>query len=672
MDITLYIVTSLVGAGWYLNKNGKQPRAKYTTRNNILNEEIPVGDNIYNSNRSIEVRNYEQDLSNKNYEKSKNPKKTNMVPLVRDLSDSSIPIDKPIVLDTKIRNKPEEAWEPKRDMPWKKGYKEPKKQPVENDGVKYTKEFENELEQKKVNNMGFLGEDDDAYAKWNETIETAPRKYRDSGGWQNIEVQENFTHNNMVPFFGGSIKQNVEPMATSSHMEYFTGRGDTYRSKEEVNSMFTPAERANSGVPFGSNTNLSNSRDYYNVSKYQQGIPLMEPERVGHGLAIGPDQSASGGFHDTYRPTYKNVNQLRVKTNQKVSFEGRKGPGVSNVKSRGIQQEVFVNRPKTVTERKRDDWLRTTGAFTKPEYKGEVVLKNTQRKESIVQRGPASYQQGNKIRSLKEQPQLMQPKRQELGTYGTRHVNATTSNMKQNDMGRSSMRNVVTNRSTMSTKVHNSNVANYNQTTVHYDDNAKFTKKTETEINNRQTGNFNSSSQFSQSIRPQQELRKTTKQTTLYCNSGNINQPAGMIKRQVDIQDKIKCTKRQVTSNFEYQGPAKTAAGGDKMENRQAAKNMVQKDTRECTLKGRAPTKSNVKVSNGSDKINVSIKKEDCDRNNPISVNEMQGLLIPGGRRGNIGCVSDSGKRGNESDRIDDVLVQQHKKNPYTQSLHSY
>ena len=39
MDITLYIVTSLVGAGWYLNKNGKQPRAKYITRNNILNEE---------------------------------------------------------------------------------------------------------------------------------------------------------------------------------------------------------------------------------------------------------------------------------------------------------------------------------------------------------------------------------------------------------------------------------------------------------------------------------------------------------------------------------------------------------------------------------------------------------------------------------------------------------
>ena len=87
-------------------------------------------------------------------------------------------------------------------------------------------------------------------AKWNETIETAPRKYRDTGGWQNIEIEENFTHNNMVPFFGGSIKQNVEPYATSSHMEHFTGRGDTYRSKEEVNSMFTPEERAKSGIPF--------------------------------------------------------------------------------------------------------------------------------------------------------------------------------------------------------------------------------------------------------------------------------------------------------------------------------------------------------------------------------------------------------------------------------------
>ena len=97
-------------------------------------------------------------------------------------------------------------------MPWKKGYKE---QPIEKEiGVKYSKEFENELEQKKVNNLGFLGEDDDAYAKWNETIETAPRKYRDSGGWQNIEVQENFTHNNMEPFFGSNIKQNTSHNAS--------------------------------------------------------------------------------------------------------------------------------------------------------------------------------------------------------------------------------------------------------------------------------------------------------------------------------------------------------------------------------------------------------------------------------------------------------------------------
>ena len=49
---------------------------------------------------------------------------------------------------------------------------------------------------------------------------------------------EDFKHNNMVPFFGGSVRQNVDPNATSGIVERFTGVSEGYKSKEEMEPLF--------------------------------------------------------------------------------------------------------------------------------------------------------------------------------------------------------------------------------------------------------------------------------------------------------------------------------------------------------------------------------------------------------------------------------------------------
>jgi hypothetical protein len=47
-----------------------------------------------------------------------------------------------------------------------------------------------------------------------------------------------FKHNNMQPFFGGRIKQNMAPQANVSVLDAYNGNGSTQMKKREVENMF--------------------------------------------------------------------------------------------------------------------------------------------------------------------------------------------------------------------------------------------------------------------------------------------------------------------------------------------------------------------------------------------------------------------------------------------------
>ncbi len=51
-----------------------------------------------------------------------------------------------------------------------------------------------------------------------------------------------FKHNNMVPFFGGRVKQNVAANTNSSLLDSFTGSGIDQIKKKEVETMFNTAQ----------------------------------------------------------------------------------------------------------------------------------------------------------------------------------------------------------------------------------------------------------------------------------------------------------------------------------------------------------------------------------------------------------------------------------------------
>ena len=63
-----------------------------------------------------------------------------------------------------------------------------------------------------------------------------------------------------------------------------------------------------------------------NQSKFNQGVPLTEPVNVGPGLNKGYTANPDGGFQQANTLDYAkmpNVDKLRLKSNPKISYEGR-------------------------------------------------------------------------------------------------------------------------------------------------------------------------------------------------------------------------------------------------------------------------------------------------------------------------------------------------------------
>jgi len=148
-----------------------------------------------------------------------------------------------------------------------------------------------------------------------------------------------FYHNNMVPFYGSKVTQNMAgtgvasgsyidgstvpgnitginsgfdystPMQTT--LASFTGIDDTYLHKREVGPMFSPAEQQTGwvyGMPL-----FRPDMDRYtqSLSQFKNDLSPVEPEQVGPGLNTDPSIPAQGGFHDFTRILPNNVNDYK-------------------------------------------------------------------------------------------------------------------------------------------------------------------------------------------------------------------------------------------------------------------------------------------------------------------------------------------------------------------------
>lgn len=190
--------------------------------------------------------------------------------------------------------------------------------------------------------------------------------------------KENFTHNNMTPFFGSHVRQNLHDDAHQTRLETFTGVSSIQTPKEEVVNT-RQLQRENI---FGTQNFDDAVKDRYVPSKYKgQGVSLEKKVYVGPGLNQGYTSTPTGGFHQFDALQYampKQTDDLRVKTKPKVNYEGRVLPAFLGSR-RGIQTDVEQNRVVRFHSYENEPRFNTTVVQTKKTLRPTIEPSTTSR-----------------------------------------------------------------------------------------------------------------------------------------------------------------------------------------------------------------------------------------------------------------------------------------------------
>lgn len=207
-----------------------------------------------------------------------------------------------------------------------------------------------------------------------------------------------FTHNNMVPYYGAAVRQNMAGTGVASgnyvdgvnvdsgydeetpyigKLQTFTGLDDTYLHKREVGPQFSPAEQQTSWV--NGSPLARPDDDRYTVSLFKRhDLAPCEKEIIGPGLDLDPTVPASGGFHEYTRILPNNVNDYKMhQLEGRVVTQGWQlggqeptaypGAGLAHDSSRGVNK----NRPNSFWTQARYPTMTTKAS---PNVQGDFVI----------------------------------------------------------------------------------------------------------------------------------------------------------------------------------------------------------------------------------------------------------------------------------------------------------
>lgn len=464
-----------------------------------------------------------------------------------------------------------------------------------------------------------------------------------------------FTHNNMVPFFGGRVRQNVGAQTNSGILDTYTGSGVTQISKKEIEPMFDTA-RAPFGNPFGMEDQTDFVQSRINDPRSRAGERPFEPQRVGPGVNEGFAATGKGGFQQFEVNQYmidniRRTDDLRTSDNPKETYNQPVVPGQHFIGTSAQEAgEVRKYRPdKFYIDESGERFFVTTGDVIKETTRPIQVLKHTTRPETSSDAvGPAAAQEFGEsyVTGSYHAPMV-----QQYGGAGYRNADMTTyttanTDAPEADYGRSGYEVRPNERNATSERTMGLNMvpAEAGALTVHYDDPSRPTRRQEMVGNIRQTGTATGYAQGAPAVTvwdPNDIARTTVREGTVNWNWFGQAAPAadGATRLKVyDPEDIAKPTqKSQLTNKSEYYGPSNSV--NKDFTSHDAAYNMRLNPNKQEIALGRDPMHGNggaLAVFDGS--IHQTAKKIDADSVNDRSnaVNRVVGLPTGVGDIGHV------------------------------------
>jgi hypothetical protein len=479
---------------------------------------------------------------------------------------------------------------------------------------------------------------------------------------------EQFKHNNMVPFVGGKIQSyTYKNDISESILDNMTGTGSQIIKKIEQAPLFKPQDNIQWAYGTPNNSDFYQSR--VNPGTISNNVKPFESVNVGPGLNQGFTSGGSNGFNsgmearDTWLP--KTVDEMRVDTNPKLEFmlNNLEGPAGSLVKNVGMIGKVEKQKPDTFYFNTQDRWLTTTGA-----EKGETL--RPIQEMGIIRRNNVATNYTGPAGSLEGQAgytpiQYEKSRRNELGAIEPTHCNATGS--RPIDDGNKFLKS-------------HTNYSNHRSTVAQLDtlrggfggaigaviapfmDLLRPSRKEECISNVRVYGEAGSSVPKNYVINPKDVTNTTIKETTLYSPNFNINnQKEGVYVNNYAPTD---LTQRDTTScsqvgNVGRQNSTMLYDGVYSQHNN---------DIKSATIENRA-NQGGTQIFN--QQMNVNIARQDTDRYNNRLFTPSSVINRPPMKE-NYGKIKghqnyDENKIGCE--RIQGELLNAFRNNPYTHSL---
>jgi hypothetical protein len=465
-----------------------------------------------------------------------------------------------------------------------------------------------------------------------------------------------FTHNNMQPFFGGRMKQNVDSYANTSRLDAYTGAGSTQIAKREIEPMFNTGQTP-FGNPFGMEDNTDFVQSRMNLPRNRAGERPFEPIRVGAGVGQKFGALGEGGFqqlevNDIMKKAMKDTNELRVATNPKLTYNQPVLPGKHFIGNASDDAgEVRKYRPdKFYIDETGERFFVTTGELIKEATRPTQILNYTTRPETSTEysgiAASQDFQEGYVTGSYRT------PMTQQYGGAGfrnadgstyqgdiskgdgrDRHTDGVTEGYVPNDYGRGSYENKDNERTATSDRVMGLNLvpAEAGAGTVHYDDPSRPTRRAETIGNLYQAGVATGYAGGAPSVTvwdPTDVARTTIKEGTVKWDYlGNMAPASAPTRLKVyDPDDIAKPTQKAQLSQRDYYGIP--VSSHQNHTDHEAAENMRLNPNKQQIAALRKPYAGNGGVQVFTGEIHQRSKKlnEDYINDRPNAVNRVESL----------------------------------------------
>ena len=354
---------------------------------------------------------------------------------------------------------------------------------------------------------------------------------------QNIQL----THNNMVHFYGGSVKQNMDVSKVNPNLSIFTGGEDLKKPKHEIGPLF---EKQKQNI-YGGQNYIEEYKNNINKSRYENHNLPFEQVKIGPGVGLDYEDGPTGGYHQDMREYEmpRNIDELRAKNNPKITYKGRIIKGKKEIKRDASYN--FTRDKKNIMEVDRKQ--HPTYGVGKETKRSKIYISDNNRKISKELMGPA----GNTIIKESNRQKHRPSDKLMLDVDTTRNIAGDT----KYDYDRDAYNCMETKREEQAPQqfkkgLYIGNLLKALIPTTHYDDEARKTIKETTE-NNKELLNLKGNQKIK--MYNKEPARKTIRETMEH-NVKDILNIKLYNKLPERIKQKIRTTLRETLLDNNHSG----------------------------------------------------------------------------------------------------------------------